>query len=421
MALSKVYTKSPCSLDSMISQIQHDTRITVALDLANTNLLGSQLTIAFLADLSDWTYVDADVTAHDGTPLPNNQAQLVQAKPFVDNTISGTFTGNGNTLQISTIGCSSVQYGTVNHAWVGNIITELSYDNGANWFPCSTADTDPDTNLLMTEWGDTFAPAFNSDPWEVNCSGSTLFRLRVTAYTSGSLDIVTISSAAASDVLEPSCDRWTALSISALNAIAAGSSSGCSTCNINIRGTWVGTISFYATVDNVNFDQVSVIDASTGFQVTTTSTSGTFIFPCGGYNRVKAKLTAYTSGSAVVTLDASEGASEGLYPVDPPIKYSHLTSNVTTTVKSGTGRLHSININNNNTGGTITVYDNTAGSGTIMMKLQLGSPSGGPLSTSGQVGPSLVGPLGPNGLTFSTGLTVVTAGSTSNDITVIYI
>lgn len=85
MALSKVYTKSPCALDSMISQIQHDVNITIALDLANTNLFGDQLTIAFLADVADWTQVDADVAAHNGTPLPQNNVQsvAVQSQPAV--------------------------------------------------------------------------------------------------------------------------------------------------------------------------------------------------------------------------------------------------------------------------------------------------------------------------------------------------
>lgn len=75
--LSKVYTKSPCALDSMISQIQHNSSIAVALDLAGTNLFGNQLTIAFLADVTDWSYVDAAVTAHNGVPLVQNEISTV--------------------------------------------------------------------------------------------------------------------------------------------------------------------------------------------------------------------------------------------------------------------------------------------------------------------------------------------------------
>jgi hypothetical protein len=344
----------------------------------------------------------------------------ISPKPFIDNSVSGSFTGAGQSLMIDTIGCSTVQYGTINHGWIGDIITELSYDNGANWFLCATADTDPATNLLMLEWGGTFAPAFNEDPWEVNSSGSTKFRLRVVDYTAGSLDVVIIASAASTDVATPSNDRWNVNTVNALNGTVMGATAGCSSCGIAVAGTWSGTITFQASIDNVNFFNISVIDISTGFQVTTVSANGNYITPCGGYNAIQALMTSYSSGTAVVTFDAGEGSNEGLYPIDPPIKYSHLTGNATTTLKTGIGRLHSISINNNTTGGLIKIYDNTAGSGTSMMFLTIGTPSGGLLSTSGQSGPSILGPFGINGITFSTGLTIVISGSTSNDITVIY-
>lgn len=97
--------------------------------------------------------------------------------------------------------------------------------------------------------------------------------------------------------------------------------------------------------------------------------------------------------------------------------FLNLTGNATTTVKSGSGTLHGILINNNATNGVIKIYDNTAASGTVISTIQCGSPSGGVLSTSG-IPPSIF--LGPLGLEFSTGLTVVTTGSGNNNVTVIY-
>jgi len=96
---------------------------------------------------------------------------------------------------------------------------------------------------------------------------------------------------------------------------------------------------------------------------------------------------------------------------------ARITGNTTSTVKSGAGILHSVIIGDNTTEGIITIYDNTAGSGTILIQLDCGTPSGGLLSSSGQPGPFSTGPLS---LGFNTGLTVVTSGSTSNDVTVIY-
>lgn len=98
-------------------------------------------------------------------------------------------------------------------------------------------------------------------------------------------------------------------------------------------------------------------------------------------------------------------------------KCLRISGNHTTAVKSTAGTLHSIVIGNNSTGGTVTVYDNTAASGTVICVLTMGTPSGGLLSTTGTPGPNTVCGLD---IGFNTGLTVVTAGSNSNDITVVY-
>lgn len=97
--------------------------------------------------------------------------------------------------------------------------------------------------------------------------------------------------------------------------------------------------------------------------------------------------------------------------------YYRITGNSTITVKNTSGILNSILIGNNGTGGVITIYDNTSGSGTIIMQLNLATPSGGLLSASGYPNPILIGPFG---IDFMNGLTVVTAGSSNNDITILY-
>lgn len=98
-------------------------------------------------------------------------------------------------------------------------------------------------------------------------------------------------------------------------------------------------------------------------------------------------------------------------------KYRNIAGNATVTVKSGNGVLRGISINNNTTGGNITVYDNTAGSGTKIGTFQIATPSGGLLSSSGQPSPTYI----IMAAEFTTGLTIVTAGSSSNDITAYYI
>lgn len=80
--------------------------------------------------------------------------------------------------------------------------------------------------------------------------------------------------------------------------------------------------------------------------------------------------------------------------------YNNISTGTTTTVKSGTGILHAITINTT-AAATITIYDNTAGSGTKI----------GTIAASPAIGSTFV-----YNVAFNTGLTIVTAGA--SDLTV---
>jgi hypothetical protein len=87
-------------------------------------------------------------------------------------------------------------------------------------------------------------------------------------------------------------------------------------------------------------------------------------------------------------------------------KYLNITSGTTTTVKIGNGVLVSIIVGKAVAGDTITIYDNTAASGT-----KIGTITHPATITSAQYTiPYLV--------QFTTGLTIVTSGA--DDITVVY-
>ncbi len=85
-------------------------------------------------------------------------------------------------------------------------------------------------------------------------------------------------------------------------------------------------------------------------------------------------------------------------------KASHISTAATTAVKSGSGVLHAVTVGTGGTGSTLTIYDNTAASGTIISVV----------NTAAQA--SLVLDVG-----FSVGLTVVSAGGTPADITISYV
>ena len=118
------------------------------------------------------------------------------------------------------------------------------------------------------------------------------------------------------------------------------------------------------------------------------------------------------------TLVAGENLTTNRLNNEPIYSYAAITTNATTTVKSGAGTFHGFTVNNNGftTAGTITVYDNTTNSGTIIgtwtIPLQ---PPGTVLLATFFFPPQYLD------VSFATGLTFVTATTApAANITVMY-
>ena len=108
-----------------------------------------------------------------------------------------------------------------------------------------------------------------------------------------------------------------------------------------------------------------------------------------------------TNGPSYLTEDASGRLCDS----SSGYAYSNITGDVTTTVKASPGALHTITFNNPVATETVTIYDNTAASGTKIGTVTVpASPM--PVTLTYDVN-------------FGTGLTIVTAIATS-DITVSY-
>jgi hypothetical protein len=106
-------------------------------------------------------------------------------------------------------------------------------------------------------------------------------------------------------------------------------------------------------------------------------------------------------GQPYSNLDCSEPVEAG------GTAYKNITTATTTAVKSGVGFLHALTINTYVASATITIYDNTAASGTKIGTITLPSTitADAPVTLTFDVG-------------FATGLTIVTSGAT--DVTVSY-
>lgn len=93
--------------------------------------------------------------------------------------------------------------------------------------------------------------------------------------------------------------------VGALNATATVWCEDADYVGVQVSGTFAGTLTFQATIDGTNWVTASVqpIGATTSTTWVTTATAvGLWNRPTGGFKGFRVQMTAYTSGSASVTL-----------------------------------------------------------------------------------------------------------------------
>lgn len=163
-------------------------------------------------------------------------------------------------------------------------------------------------------------------------------------------------------------------------------------CNVGVGGQLV------TTLDGIGVTQLA---GSSGFAMKDRNGAGratavTFF----GYDGTNDNIIRTASGAAALNTGANVLAVE-----ESGRTFSHISTSTTTTVKSGAGFLHAIIVNSLGTvASTTTVYDNTAGSGTVIAVINT-------LALSGTLTYDVA---------FSTGLTLVTTGTVAPDVTVSY-
>lgn len=86
------------------------------------------------------------------------------------------------------------------------------------------------------------------------------------------------------------------------------SGDGHATAGFQITGTWSATITFESTVDDSTWVAVSATNRASGASATTTTSNGIYNLSATGVRSVRARVSAYTSGTAVVTPILSSAA-----------------------------------------------------------------------------------------------------------------
>jgi len=105
-----------------------------------------------------------------------------------------------------------------------------------------------------------------------------------------------------------------------LSVVAQGSGST----GVDIRGSGTGlAFLFEGSVDATNYISIPCVVPSTGAIVTGGSAAGTWTCQSAGYQNVRVRLTAISTGSVTITLNASAGSNQ------PPIGTQGTSTNIT--------------------------------------------------------------------------------------------
>lgn len=193
------------------------------------------------------------------------------------------------------------------------------------------------------------------------------------------------------------------------------------TVTIQVTGTYTGVLTPQVSINGTTWVAVepqAVFNVGTGAfsQTIASGAVGVFSLSVAGFRFFRLSANAAVTGAAVVTMHGTTAASDRTitnlgtkldqvndavtnYPVGSSSTY--IATATTTVVKSGSGHLARIVVGETAAGAS-TLYDNTAGSGTIVGVLKA----------------SIVEGTYEFNVAFATGLTVVTAGASK--ITVVW-
>jgi len=118
-----------------------------------------------------------------------------------------------------------------------------------------------------------------------------------------------------------------------------------------------------------------------------------------------------TNGQLSIAMLSGEIAQYNRMAGGAIVQYTQITTNATTIISNVPAILYGIQVITGGTTSTVTVYDNSAASGTLLI-------NAGATTTSGS---SISAAPGSAGLLLSTGITVVTAGAAAAVINVYYV
>lgn len=83
---------------------------------------------------------------------------------------------------------------------------------------------------------------------------------------------------------------------------------GMGICAVQVTGTFTATLTYEISNDNSTWVAIKGCTIGTGAKATTITAAGCVVVPVAGWKYFRVRCSAYTSGDAVVTINASYAA-----------------------------------------------------------------------------------------------------------------
>lgn len=101
----------------------------------------------------------------------------------------------------------------------------------------------------------------------------------------------------------------------ALNSTVEFRVGDCGISTFQLTGTWTATVTFEGTTKGDTWVSIPSTNLTTGATSTTQNANGIYTVVCAGLQKVRAKITDYTSGTVTVNAVCNEASSQGITPI----------------------------------------------------------------------------------------------------------
>ena len=250
--------------------------------ISNTSFIATQTTGTNLHTVVDSGAVTANIGTTNGLALDTSVNLLL--KP-------------ASTLAAVTAITNTV---TVKADTPANQTNALKVDGSAVTQPISAASLPLPTNASTSGLQSTGNGSLSSIDSKTPFLGITV---------SASSQPVVLASDSAAVPVQMAADKVASGSLTALNSTVIAATNGSGTAVVQLSGTWVGTVTFEGSNDNFATSQGIVavsLSALAPFSATATI-NGFYSVISAGFAKVQARMSSYTSGTAVTAFNVSAG------------------------------------------------------------------------------------------------------------------